>query len=100
MHKDIIVHAIKEAYMQVINNDEDITAQEKARLVNKLPIAFKQTMPLSTLGWDSLKLTWFMVRLEEQLDIDTSSISMYNLHTFADLIEALNQKMSVEHSRG
>ena len=46
--------------------------------------------PLADLGWDSAKMTWLLVRLEEELKIDTSTMSLYELFTVGDLLDSLN----------
>jgi acyl carrier protein len=52
--------------------------------------------PLSEFGWDSVQMTWILIRLEERYDIDTSTVSMFNLFTVGDLMSELttliNQK--------
>lgn len=45
--------------------------------------------PIADLGWDSAKMTWLLVRLEEELDIDTSGLSLYELFTVGDLLDKL-----------
>lgn len=49
--------------------------------------------PLTELGWDSVRLTWLLVRVEERFDIDTSGISMYDLFVVEDLIDELLARM-------
>jgi acyl carrier protein len=45
--------------------------------------------PLSSLGWDSMQMTWLLVRLEEHFDIDTSHLSIFDLFTIGDLLDEL-----------
>jgi acyl carrier protein len=45
--------------------------------------------PMAQLGWDSVQMTWLLVRLEERYDIDTSTLSMFEMFTVGDLLRSL-----------
>lgn len=45
--------------------------------------------PIAQLGWDSVQMTWLLVRLEERYGIDTSTLSMFDMFTVGDLLRAL-----------
>lgn len=74
-------------------------AEELDKLRTHLEAGLSPESPLSTLGWDSMQMTWLLVRLEERFDIDTSSLSMFDLFTVGDLLEEL-QKLIDQREQG
>ena len=66
-------------------------AKQSGNLCARLDPSLTLDSPLAQVGWDSLEMTWVLVRLEERLDIDTSNLSMFNLHTVGDLLRELKQ---------
>ena len=44
-------------------------------------------------GWDSMQLTWLLVRIEERFDIDTSTLSLFDLFTIGDLLRELQVRI-------
>src|SRR4051794_17984165 len=64
-------------------------AEELATMRAQLDKGLHPDSALTELGWDSLQLTWLLVRLEERFDIDTSTLSMFDLFTVGDLLGEL-----------
>ena len=64
-------------------------AAELAGLRARVSGSFTMESPLAQVGWDSLEMTWVLVRLEERLGIDTSSLSLFSIFTVGDLLREL-----------
>jgi acyl carrier protein len=77
--KDVVVAAVRQG-----DPSADPVAT-RARMDSTLTV----DAPLADLGFDSLKMTWILVRLEERLLIDTSCLSLFDLFTVGDLLREL-----------
>ena len=73
-------------------------AVELATIRANLDKGLNRASPLSSLGWDSVRMTWLLVRLEEHFDIDTSTISMFDLFTVGDLLDELRTLIDQKES--
>jgi acyl carrier protein len=89
MTRDELLQVVKDTALALIERENvdgrvDLDAW-RARLDRELvPDA-----PLAHLGWDSLRMTWLLVRLEETLQVDASTLSLYDLFTVGDLLDQL-----------
>ena len=45
--------------------------------------------PLSSIGLDSMTMTWIVVKMEEQFKIDASSVSFFELYDVKDLVNQI-----------
>ena len=72
------------------NDDPTLTEAEIAEIRGEIEQKYNLDSPLSTLGLDSMKMTWLIVRFEEALDIDASGLSFFELFDVNDLIEELS----------
>ncbi len=60
-----------------------------AELKKKLDERVNVDSPLGEIGWDSVQMTWVLIRLEERYDIDTSNLSIFDMFTVGDLLRSL-----------
>jgi acyl carrier protein len=77
--KDLIVLMAKTA--DPTCDEASVRADVERRLVPEAPMA--------QLGWDSMQMTWLLVRIEERFDIDTSTLSLFEMFTVSDLLRSL-----------
>ena len=80
------------------NEDPDIPDSQLEAIKKEINENIHLDSPLSSVGLDSMKMTWIVVNLEEQLDIDASGISFFELYDINDLanqvLEIYNEKKS------
>ena len=95
-----LLELIKRAVLQLIEHESagqnvDLPAWRERLDAELLPDA-----PLTALGWDSMRMTWLLVRLEEELSVDTSTLSLYELFTVGDLLDQLLARLATgaDHS--
>lgn len=85
---DLLV-ILKEVVSSTSDGGDPSMAKELQAMRASLSASVTLDTPLQELGFDSMQMTWVLVRLEERLDIDTSSVSLFNLFTVGDLVRAL-----------
>ena len=90
MSPDSLLTVIKEIATEVQVTE---TGLEAATVRADFDARLRLDAPLTELGWDSVRLTWLLVRLEERFDIDTSGISMYDLFVVEDLVRELLERI-------
>ena len=86
-----LLDVFKEIVCETAAKAHPIQAEELAKLRNHLETGLNPDSPLSSLGWDSMQMTWLLVRLEERFDIDTSSLLIFDLFTVGDLLDELQK---------
>jgi acyl carrier protein len=94
--KSDLLQLIKDTAVQIIERETRPPQEELTALRKQLDERLISEAPLSELGWDSIHMTWLLVRLEEQLDIDTSTLSLYELFTVGDLLEQLQGRIDAK----
>lgn len=68
-------------------------ASERDAILADLRTRLTPDASLFELGWDSMQLTWLLVRVEERFDIDTSTLSLLDLFTVDDLLRELQVRI-------
>jgi len=86
--KEIVCETAEKAYPK--------QAEELETLKKNLEAGLNPESPLNSLGWDSMQMTWLLVRLEERFNIDTSSLMIFDLFTVGDLLDEI-QKLISQH---
>lgn len=79
---------IKELVVRMAT-DEMAKGADVSELHQKIETHLHADAPIAQLGWDSVQMTWLLVRLEERYGIDTSTLSMFDMFTVGDLLRAL-----------
>lgn len=87
--REELLELLKTTALELVERETRPSSEELAKLRDWMDRELSFEAPLADLGWDSAKMTWLLVRLEEALDIDTSSISLYELFSVGDLLEQL-----------
>lgn len=86
-----LLDIFKEIVCETVAKAHPGQAEELETLRVHLETGLNPDSPLSSLGWDSMQMTWLLVRLEERFDIDTSSLSIFDLFTVGDLLDELQK---------
>jgi acyl carrier protein len=68
-----------------LNDDPTLSEDRLAEISKEVDERVKIDTPLSAVGLDSMKMTWIIVRFEEELDIDASGVSFFELYDVNDL---------------
>jgi acyl carrier protein len=89
MTKNDLLVVLKDVVVAAGDKSDPTHTPESAELRARVEASLTVDAPLAQLGWDSLRMTWVLVRLEERLNIDTSSLSLFDLFTVGDLLEEL-----------
>lgn len=89
MTPEELLTVLKDVVIAAADNGDPALAKELAALRARTGDTLSLDMPLAKFGWDSIQMTWVLVRLEERLGIDTSSLSLFNLFTVGDLVKEL-----------
>lgn len=84
-----LLELIKKAVLQLIEHESVGQNVDMQAWRERLNAELTPEAPLTGLGWDSLRMTWLLVRLEEELSVDTSTLSLYELFTVGDLLDQL-----------
>jgi acyl carrier protein len=96
MTQNELLAVLKELVVDTANQGSPALAADLAALRTKVDGAVTVDSPLGSLGWDSMHMTWILVRVEERFDIDTSSLSLFDLFTVGDLLREL---LALIHAR-
>ena len=89
MSQEEILHVLREVVAERIAKASPGDVHELSKFRSIADQSVKPESPLSALGWDSLQMTWLLVALEERLDIDTSSISLFDLYSVGDFLSEI-----------
>jgi acyl carrier protein len=89
---------LKELAVDIASNVDPAYAKQLAALRDRVENLSDIESPLADLGWDSVQMTWLLIRLEERLGIDTSSLSLFDMYTVGDLLRAV-QRLIDEKAR-
>ena len=84
-----LLQILKEVVLATSDGGDPSMAKELYAMRSSLSASVTLDTPLQELGFDSMQMTWVLVRLEERLEIDTSSVSLFNLFTVGDLVRSL-----------
>ena len=84
-----LLAALKELVVDAAKDGNPALAPDLAALRARVDSSLGIESPLASLGWDSMHMTWILVRAEERFGIDTSSLSLFNLFTVGDLLREL-----------
>jgi acyl carrier protein len=87
--REQLLELIKTLALAIHQRETRASQDEIAELRQWMDRELTSEAPLASLGWDSIRMTWLLVRLEEELDIDTSKLSLYELFTVGDLLDRL-----------
>ncbi|MBL9038750.1 MAG: acyl carrier protein [Archangium sp.] len=91
-----LLQLIKDTTLEIVEREMRPPPDELARLRTQINDTLTVEAPLSELGWDSVRMTWLLVRLEERLAIDTSTLSLYELFTVGDLLQQLQVRLDAK----
>jgi acyl carrier protein len=80
-----------------LNDDRTLSEQRLAEIAKEVDERVQLDTPLSNVGLDSMKMTWIIVRFEEELDIDASAVSFFELFDVNDLA---NEIVSLVNEKG
>ncbi|MBS1963044.1 MAG: acyl carrier protein [Bdellovibrionales bacterium] len=89
MSQEEILSILREVVTERIAKASPGDAQELSKLRTIVNKDVTPDSPLSALGWDSLQMTWLLVAIEERLDIDTSSVSLFDLYSVGDFLSEI-----------
>jgi acyl carrier protein len=95
-----LLELVKDTALKVAEREHPGDAKSMDALRAQIHERLTLDAPLSELGWDSARMTWLLVRLEERLNIDASDISLYELFTVGDLLERLRQRLPKDATNG
>lgn len=68
-----------------LNDDRTLSEERLSEISKDIDERVKLDTPLSAVGLDSMKMTWIIVRFEEELEIDASGVSFFELYDVNDL---------------
>ncbi len=87
MEKQKVFEIFKSALVKShLNNDPSLTEDQLSQIKEKVESTVTLQSPLSSLNLDSMTMTWIVVRLEEELDVDASGISFFDIYDVDNLI--------------
>jgi acyl carrier protein len=96
MTQDEILTVLKQIVVERSAKANPAHAREFEKLRSIVDQNVTPESPLAALGWDSLQMTWLLVAVEERLDIDTTTLSLFDLYSIGDFLSELqtlvNQK--------
>ncbi|MCB9675784.1 MAG: hypothetical protein H6737_11740 [Alphaproteobacteria bacterium] len=93
MDKAELLEVVKDLATEVTASETNADEAATRALRAELDASIRAEAPLTELGWDSVRLTWLLVRIEERFDIDTSTLSLYDLFTVDDLLVELKERI-------
>jgi acyl carrier protein len=97
MTQDELLSALKEVVVKMMSKanpgQTDLTPYRE-----KVEATLNQNSLLSSLGWDSLQMTFLLVEIEDRFGIDTSNLSLLDLYTIGDLLAEL--QTLIENKKG
>lgn len=91
MTKEEIFVVVKSIISESIAKSNPVQYKETSKLKGFVENNITPESPLSTLGWDSLQMTWLLLEIENKLKIDTSTISLFDLYTIDDFLTELQK---------
>jgi acyl carrier protein len=74
-----------------LNDDRSLSEERLSEIAKEVDGRVFIDTPLSAVGLDSMKMTWIIVRFEEELDIDASGVSFFELYDVNDLATEIIQ---------
>jgi acyl carrier protein len=87
--REELLELIKTMALAIHQRETRASREELDKLRHWMDTELTADSPIASLGWDSVRMTWLLVRLEEELEIDTSKMSLYELFTVGDLLDKL-----------
>jgi len=70
-----------------LNTNPNLSADEIGSISASVDQRVFTDTPLSAIGLDSITMIWIMVQFDNELNIDTSSISFFELNDVSDLCD-------------
>ena len=89
MTEEELLSILKDVVVAAKDDGNPALAQELAALRARVNGTLTVDSSIAQFGWDSIQMTWVLVRLEERLGINTSSLSLFNIFTVGDLLREL-----------
>lgn len=96
MNSNELLQLVKDVMVEVVAREMRPAPEELARLKEEIHQKLTPEAPIAELGWDSVRMTWLLVRLEERLDIDTSNLSLYELFTVGDMLKQIQARVDAK----
>jgi acyl carrier protein len=84
-----LLTVLRELVAEIATKVTPALAKDGGALRERVDAMVGLDSPLQQLGWDSVQMTWLLIRLEERFEIDTSSVSLFEMFTVGDLVRAL-----------
>ena len=94
MSMDAFRKELDELILEMLVDERFIRPEETEATRSKLATQFVADRPLAELGWDSMQLPALLVRAEDRWAIDASDLSVFDLFTVGDLVEALYDRVT------
>jgi acyl carrier protein len=94
MSREDLLELIKTTALALVERETRPSPEELANTRAWMDRELREDTPLAELGWDSAKMTWLLVRLEDVLGIDTSTMSLYELFTVGNLLDGLQERLT------
>jgi acyl carrier protein len=92
MNKNELISFFKSLIVKShLNDNPALDAAALEIIAQKTHKDIQLETPLSSVGLDSMTMTWIIVRFEEELGIDASGISFFELHTVDDLLNKIGE---------
>tara|TARA_B110001454_G_C12723218_1_gene435896 strand:+ start:14073 stop:14360 length:288 start_codon:yes stop_codon:yes gene_type:complete len=73
-----------------LNNNPNLSSDELGTIANSVDQRVLIDTPLSAIGLDSITMIWIMVQFDNELKIDTSSISFFEINDVNDLCDKVH----------
>ncbi len=94
MTQDEILKILRELIVELSQKANPSDAKEISKLKSIIGENITPSSPLSALGWDSLQMTFLLVAIEERFQIDTSTISLFDLFTIGDFLTEIQNLLN------
>jgi acyl carrier protein len=89
MSQEELLTLLRELVVELSAKANPAHAKELVKLRSIVDKEVTPSSPLASLGWDSLQMTFLLVAIEERLDIDTSTLSLFDLYSVSDFLAEL-----------
>jgi acyl carrier protein len=91
MTKEQILDLFKSSVVKShLNNNPSLNSDELTTISKSVDQRIMFDTPLSAVGLDSITMIWIMVQFDNELNIDTSSISFFELNDVNDLCDKVH----------
>jgi acyl carrier protein len=90
MNNESVFNAFKTLLVKSHLNDNPALSENTLKEIEQnIESTIRLDTPLSSIGLDSMTMTWIVVKLEEKYNIDASCVSFFELYDVNDLINQI-----------